>query len=92
MALWSITKRDDIYFVNIYTEEKWIHYAVLGSNHIRVYDTNKTVDIIIPEFLPKVKGTIYSYYHTQEKDVITIVYIPFSAGNMPKTILSSQST
>ena len=90
---WSITKRDDIYFVNIFTEEKWVAYSILNSNTIRVYtgeEDDDYIDVVIPEFLPKVKGTIYSYYHQQNKDVITIVYIPFSTGNMPKTILQSE--
>ena len=89
---WSITQRNDIYFVNIYTEEKWVNYSLLNANTIRIFYTemDDETDITIPEFLPKVKGTIYSYYHQQEKDVITIVYIPFSAGNMPKTILQSE--
>ena len=90
---WSITQRNDIYFVNIYTEEKRIPYRILNSNTIRVYTgepDDDYIDITIPEFLPRVKGTIYSYYHQQEKDVITIVYIPFSVRNMPKTILQSE--
>lgn len=91
---WSISKREDIYFVDIITKTKRVEYALLNSNTVRIYgeDDDDYTDVVIPEFLPRVKGTIYSYYHRQEKDVITIVYIPFSAGNMPQTILSSQST
>jgi hypothetical protein len=91
---WSITQRDDIYFVNIFTEEKWVGYSILNSNTIRIYTSEKDddyIDVIIPEFLPKEKGTIYSYYDSQNKDVITIVYIPFSAGNMPREILNSET-
>ena len=95
---WSISKRNDIYFVNIHLEEKWLWYCILNSNTIRIYlneneDEDDHIDITIPEFLPRIKiamGTIYSYYHQQEKDVITIVYIPFSVGNMPQTILQSE--
>lgn len=84
---WTISQRNDIYFVNIITEKKWVSYTLLNQNTFKVGNTI----VEIPEFLPKVKGTIYNYYHEQEKDVITIVYIPFSAGNMPKEILNSQS-
>lgn len=90
---WSILQRDDIYFVNIFTEEKWVNYSLLNSNTIRLYLGKREedyIDITIPDFLPKVKGTIYSYYDSQNKDVITIVYIPFSAGNRPKTIAQSK--
>ena len=84
---WIVSERDGIYFLTITTEEKWIYYAVLNDYTIRIGD-----DFIeIPPFLPEhQKGVVYSRYGNQDKFNITIVYIPFSAGNMPKTIVQSK--
>ena len=84
---WTVSERDGIYFLTITTEEKWIYYAVLNDYTLRIGD-----DIIeIPSFLPEhKKGTIYSRYDNQDKFNITVVYIPFSPGNMPKTIAQSK--
>ena len=84
---WTVSERDGIYFLTITTEEKWIYYAVLNDYTLRIGD-----DIIeIPPFLPEhQKGVVYSRYDSQDKFNIHVVYIPFSAGNMPKIIAQSK--
>lgn len=83
---WAVSERDGIYFLTITTEEKWVFYHLLNEYAIEVED-----EILeIPPFLPKRKGVIYTTYHNQDKFNIHVVYIPFSAGNMPKIIAQSK--